>query len=56
MSASLSIALIAVLDLAVIAALAAVCIAPFRLGRRRSGAGAVIQLRHDRLEPGRWAA
>ena len=37
MSSTTSIAVFAVLDLAVISALAAVCAAPFRLGRRRSG-------------------
>jgi len=55
MSSAASIAVIAVLDLAVIAALAAVCVLPFRLGRRPR-AGTVIQLRQDRLEPGHWAA
>jgi hypothetical protein len=56
MSPTTSIAVFTVLDLAVIAALAAVCVAPFRLGRRRSGSGPVIELRPDGLEPGRWAA
>lgn len=56
MSSTTSTAVFALLDLAVIAALAAVCVAPFRLGRRRSSSGAVIELRHDRLEPSRWAA
>jgi hypothetical protein len=55
MSSTTSIAVFAVLDLAVIAALAAVCFTPFRLGRRRR-AGTVVELRPDRLEPGRWAA
>jgi hypothetical protein len=55
MSSSLNIALIALLDLAVIAALAAVCVVPFRLGRQRR-AGTVLEFRHDRLEPSRWAA
>ncbi|HXY80698.1 MAG TPA: hypothetical protein VEH55_04960 [Gaiellaceae bacterium] len=56
MSPTTSIAVFTVLDLAVIAALAAVCVAPFRLGRRRSGSGPVIELRPDGLEPGRRAA
>ena len=46
---------VAVLDLAVIAALAAVCLTPFRLGRPRQS-DTVIELRHDGLEPSRWAA
>ena len=43
MSSTASIAVIAVLDLAVIAALAAVCVLPFRLDRRPR-AGAVSRL------------
>ena len=35
MSSTTSIAIFAVLDLAVIAALAVVCVGPFRIGRRR---------------------
>ena len=55
MSSTASIIAVAVLDLAVIAALAAVCLMPFRLGRRRPS-GTVVELQHDRLEPSRWAA
>jgi hypothetical protein len=54
-SSTASIAVFAVLDLAVISALAAVCRLPFRLGRRPR-AGTVIRLPEDRLEPRRWAA
>jgi len=54
-SSTASIAVFAVLDLAVIAALTAICLVPFRIGRRPR-AGTLIELRHDRLEPGRWAA
>ena len=56
MSSTTAITVIAFLDLAVIAGLAAVCLVPFRLGRRRGPAGAVLPLAPDRLEPGRWAA
>jgi hypothetical protein len=55
MSSTAGIIAVAVLDLAVIAALAAVCLTPFRLGRRQSSA-IVVELPHDRLEPSRWAA
>jgi hypothetical protein len=55
MSSATSLVVIAVLDLAVIAALTAICLVPFRIGRRPR-AGTLIELRHDRLEPGRWAA
>jgi hypothetical protein len=54
MSSTTSIAVFAILDLAVVAALAAVCVTPFRFGR--SSSGTLTELRHDRLEPSRWAA
>ena len=56
MSSTIAIIAVAVLDLAVIAALAAVCLTPFRLGRRRPSATVVVELPRDRLEPSRWAA
>lgn len=56
MSSTAAVTVIAFLDLAVIAGLAAVCLVPFRLGRRPRSAGAVLPLAHDPLEPSRWAA
>ena len=56
MSSTAAITVIAVLDLAVIAGLAAVCVIPFRLGCRRRPAATVVALGRDPLEPSRWAA
>lgn len=44
---------LAVLDLAAIAALAAICLVPFRLGRRPLAT--VVQTPSDRIEPARVA-